>query len=72
MMKMTKNIKPDQPAGMRSDQQDVKSTTSCNPYVLRFSTGRICPRCQIEKLEYNSMLQLTCPRCGIVEGGAFT
>ena len=71
-MKMTKNNKPNQPAGKRSDQQVVKSETNCNAYVLRFSTGRVCPRCQIEKLEYNSMLQLICPRCGIMESGAFT
>jgi ribosomal protein S27AE len=33
----------------------------------------LCPRCQQGVLEYNGLLELTCPKCGYREpGGGFT
>jgi hypothetical protein len=69
---MTKTPEDRQPVGEQADQQQDKPETNCSHYSLRFQLEKICPHCQIEKLEYNSMLQLTCPRCGILENGAFT
>jgi len=35
--------------------------------------GDPCPRCGKAALDYNGLLQVTCPHCGYrVEGGAFT
>jgi len=34
--------------------------------------GDRCPKCQIERLDYDGTLTLVCPRCGVVEGGCFT
>jgi len=35
--------------------------------------GTLCPNCHQAKLDYNSVLELTCPNCGYREpGGAFT
>ncbi|NLN69474.1 MAG: hypothetical protein GX142_01615 [Chloroflexi bacterium] len=60
------------PTGSQPGQQKENKDTHCKTYALRFRTDMICPRCQSEKLDYNSMLQRVCPRCGIVETGAFT
>jgi hypothetical protein len=38
----------------------------------RVRVGDICPRCQNERLDYNGMLNLVCPNCGVIEGGCFT
>lgn len=38
----------------------------------RLRAGMICPRCQVGKLDYNGLLQLTCPECGLTEAGACT
>jgi len=32
--------------------------------------GDLCPQCGAAKLDYNSMLQLSCPQCGFVNGEA--
>jgi hypothetical protein len=34
--------------------------------------GDQCPICQAEKLDYDGMLNLACPRCGYALGGCFT
>jgi uncharacterized protein (DUF983 family) len=34
--------------------------------------GMTCPRCQQGQLDYNGLLQLTCPVCGMTEMGACT
>jgi len=34
--------------------------------------GMICPRCQAAKLDYDGLLNLVCPNCGLTETGAST
>jgi len=34
--------------------------------------GMICPRCKAAKIEYDGMLNLVCPNCGLTEAGAST
>jgi len=34
--------------------------------------GQICPHCNVERLDYDGMLNLVCPRCGLAMGGCFT
>lgn len=34
--------------------------------------GDLCPKCQRERLDYDGLLNLACPICGVVEGGCFT
>jgi uncharacterized protein (DUF983 family) len=34
--------------------------------------GTICPDCGKGKLEYDGLLNLNCPNCGLVIGGSFT
>jgi len=38
----------------------------------RLRAGTLCPRCQKATLDYNGLLQLTCPECGLTETGACT
>jgi len=38
----------------------------------RLLPGMICPRCHQTKLEYNGLLNLVCPKCGLTEAGAST
>lgn len=38
----------------------------------RLQAGMICPGCNDTRLDYNGLLQLICPRCGVIETGAFT
>ena len=37
-----------------------------------FQIGDKCPVCQIGHLDYNSVLNLECPRCRYTLGGCFT
>lgn len=34
--------------------------------------GMRCPRCKKADIEYNGLLQLICPNCGLTEEGANT
>jgi len=34
--------------------------------------GDICPQCKKEHLDYNGLLNLVCPTCGIILAGCFT
>jgi NADH pyrophosphatase NudC (nudix superfamily) len=39
---------------------------------FEIKAGRICPKCQQEKLDYNGLLQIICPNCGVIDAGCFT
>jgi uncharacterized Zn finger protein (UPF0148 family) len=64
--------KHDHRAGAHSDQQEEQIEENCAVPSLRLRTGITCPRCKTEKLDYDGMLQLFCPRCGVLEIGVFT
>jgi hypothetical protein len=51
----------------RDDQLDREKRCLHRPRV-----GEICLRCQAAQLDYNGLLQLACPQCGVIETGAFT
>ncbi len=38
----------------------------------RLRAGQPCPRCKEGIIDYNSLLHLTCPKCGLTEAGACT
>lgn len=38
--------------------------------VLR--AGDLCPRCGEHALDYDGLLNLSCPKCGVLAGGCFT
>jgi hypothetical protein len=39
---------------------------------LELRPGDLCPRCGEEKLDYDSTLNLACPRCGVIQGSSFS
>jgi uncharacterized protein (DUF983 family) len=34
--------------------------------------GSLCPKCGQDKLDYNGLLNLACPKCGFEQGGVYT
>jgi uncharacterized protein (DUF983 family) len=38
----------------------------------RIGVGQTCPRCGQAKLDYNSLLNLSCPHCGYEINASFT
>jgi hypothetical protein len=35
--------------------------------------GDLCPKCKVERLDYDGLLNLACPKCGLVQtGGCFS
>jgi hypothetical protein len=37
-----------------------------------YRAGLLCPICMCELLDYDGLLNLVCPYCGVVQGGSFT
>ena len=34
--------------------------------------GQVCQKCQSGVLDYDGLLNLVCPNCGLIESGCFT
>jgi len=58
------------PTGESTDKTQLR-VCWVNPSV-GLKAGMLCPRCQKAKIEYNGLLQLVCPNCGLTEAGAST
>jgi hypothetical protein len=66
--------------------EDLARQITSTPFVLSLKpeagvqqpfrlprSGELCPACQDAKLDYDSMLNLTCSRCGYIAGsGCYT
>jgi hypothetical protein len=37
-----------------------------------FRAGDLCPQCKQGRLDYDGLLNLSCPHCGYAVGGCFT
>ena len=55
-----------------SHQQVAKGNGEWKTKVKRIRAGLTCPKCNAARLDYNGLLQLACPRCGVIEAGVFT
>lgn len=51
-------------------QQEQNHSALCS--ITRVRPGMTCPRCGKAALDYNGLLQLVCPNCGLIETGAST
>jgi hypothetical protein len=40
--------------------------------LAELRAGDLCPACGLERLDYDGLLNLSCPRCGMALGGCFT
>lgn len=38
----------------------------------KLRAGDLCPQCRQEQLDYDGLLNLSCPQCGYAVGGCFT
>lgn len=38
----------------------------------KLRAGDLCPKCRAAKMDYDGLLNLTCPSCGYALGGCFT
>jgi hypothetical protein len=46
--------------------------SSAQPIRL-LHAGDLCPKCNVERLDYDGLLNLACPKCGPVQaGGCFS
>jgi hypothetical protein len=43
-----------------------------SPKRAMLHPGDLCPTCRQERLDYDGLLNLSCPRCGVISGGCFT
>ena len=52
----------------------IKDTSVFDPPKgsINPKAGDICPQCQIAKIEYDGMLNLSCPDCGYTLAGCST
>ncbi|MDK2982120.1 MAG: hypothetical protein PWQ55_2467 [Chloroflexota bacterium] len=55
------------------EQEDAdKTADKQQDKPCRISVGQDCPRCGQAKLDYNSLLNLSCPHCGYEVSASFT
>ena len=40
--------------------------------AVGYQAGLLCPKCGQAILDYDGLLNLVCPDCGVVQGGCFT
>ncbi|MBW6466300.1 MAG: hypothetical protein K0B06_07355 [Brevefilum sp.] len=52
--------------------QQADHSQKCKETAARLRAGMTCPICHQAQLDYDGMLQLICPRCGVLETGTFT
>ena len=38
----------------------------------KLRAGDLCPKCRVAQMDYDGLLNLTCPNCGYALGGCFT
>lgn len=52
--------------------EDFEPTQIAPETPTRLRAGQLCPVCQRERLDYDGLLNLSCPNCGVAVGGCFT
>jgi hypothetical protein len=55
-----------------SPQPGEQTSQKCKLLAVHLRAGMTCPYCHQAELDYNGMLQLVCPLCGVLETGTFT
>ena len=67
VMKFDASQQGDQP----SEKTNETPVCTLKP-AQRLRAGMVCPRCHQARIEYNGLLNLVCPKCGLTEVGAST
>ncbi|MBG0784161.1 MAG: hypothetical protein H0S79_03570 [Anaerolineaceae bacterium] len=69
---MSSQSDPDaHPKAQTTQSNNRNNTCSLSPNVS-LRPGMVCPRCGKGKIDYDGLLQLVCPNCGLTEAGACT
>lgn len=55
----------------REESQKVGFVCLITPHKS-LRPGMLCPRCKAAKIDYDGLLNLVCPNCGLTETGAST
>ena len=58
--------------GSNQPDANAENTSSFNEPVESLRPDMICPRCHAAKINYDEMLNLICPKCGLTETGTYT
>jgi Zn finger protein HypA/HybF involved in hydrogenase expression len=53
-------------------QKNENTINSQAEQRVEIRSGDQCPACQSDYMDYDGMLNLTCPSCGYTQGGCFT
>ena len=69
---MSAKTETEKSAGEKQDDQDLESPVGQIQPAVSLRPGMTCPRCHQAKIEYNGLLHLVCPNCGLTEAGACT
>jgi uncharacterized protein (DUF983 family) len=56
----------------QKQQEDAQKEGNSTDQPCRVGVGQKCPRCGQAELDYNSLLNLSCPRCGYELNASFT
>ncbi|MDY6872890.1 MAG: hypothetical protein SVR81_02825 [Chloroflexota bacterium] len=70
MSKKTDRTQPSQPEALETPDRSAR-TCELHP-GKSLHPGKLCPRCGEGKIDYNGLLHLVCPVCGLTEAGACT
>jgi hypothetical protein len=57
---------------LKFELEDLQTPRSEIKSTRRFREGDLCPVCHTERLEYDGLLNLACPKCGYALSGCFT
>ncbi|MBN1145918.1 MAG: hypothetical protein JXA78_01580 [Anaerolineales bacterium] len=60
------------PVSLVLDLEAIQPSTQEHTQAVRLRAGDLCPTCGAERLEYDGMLNLACPKCGYALSGCFT
>jgi rubredoxin len=70
MMPVENEVTNNAPDG-RVKAQKEQSVCLIRPFES-LRPGMLCPQCQLAKIDYDGLLNLVCPHCGLTETGAST
>jgi uncharacterized protein (DUF983 family) len=65
-------MKPPVASGMENQAMPSQGEVAEKTAQDDFRAGFLCPKCGLGRLDYDGMLNLVCPNCGLIQGGCFT
>ena len=60
------------PGSLVLDLETVQLTAQEYLEYVHLRSGDLCPTCRVERLDYDGLLNLACPKCGYALSGCFT